>query len=107
MNEIDFDELEYDGDILVFEGVPFTGRAYELLSNGQKGYLSEYKDGLKHGITTYFYPSGKKMEEGHFIKGLKDGPELQWDRDGNLVMRCVYNQDKLTRQEIYNKKQKS
>ena len=47
-----------------------------------------YKDGVRDGKATWFYPrNGQKMREAEFKKGVPDGLVLQWDQQGKVTSR--------------------
>ena len=43
-------ELERDGEIILFEGKPFSGVRIDYYENGQKESEKHYKNGLENGI---------------------------------------------------------
>lgn len=51
--------------------------------------ISEFEmaDGLRHGMSTWWYPTGQKMREVFYRDGLMDGDLLEWDQKSNLVVK--------------------
>jgi antitoxin component YwqK of YwqJK toxin-antitoxin module len=64
-------DLEQDGEIILFEGEPFTGIGVDHHKNGQKKTERNYKDGKENGVSAGWYENGKKSHEFYF----KDGKE--------------------------------
>ena len=60
-------------------------------------YLSKinWKEGNLHGKSTYFYPNGAPMQTGQYKNGLKDGIWLEYDMQGNVTCRQVFDQGEL------------
>lgn len=46
-----------------------------------------YKDGVRHGTATWWFPNRTKMRETTFKNGLLDGQILAWDESEKLIRR--------------------
>lgn len=46
-----------------------------------------YQDGVRAGVASWYFPSGKKMREATFKDGVPHGFVLQWDQQGKLQRR--------------------
>jgi antitoxin component YwqK of YwqJK toxin-antitoxin module len=52
----------------------------------------EFSEGLRHGVLTWWYPSGEKMQEIQYRDGLVDGKLRQWDSAGKPLAEVTYLQ---------------
>jgi len=55
----------------------------------------EYRDGLKEGPFTNFYPSGIIRGEGSYRSGRMDGPYTSWHENGQLRQNANYSNGDL------------
>ena len=61
-----------------------------------------YRNGIRHGTATWWYPSSMKMREVTFKDGLMDGALLEWNEQDKLVRRDEYiDGKKIIRQTSY------
>ena len=60
-------DLEQDGELILYEGNPFTGVGVDYHKNGQKKSEQNFKDGTEDGSSTRWYENGEKMYELHLI----------------------------------------
>lgn len=49
-----------------------------------------YKDGVRDGLATWFYPDTTKMRQATFKEGILDGEVTEWTEDGKLVSKEYY-----------------
>ncbi len=49
-----------------------------------------YKDGIRDGLATWFYPDTTKMRQVTFKQGTLDGEVVEWDEDGRMVSKEFY-----------------
>ena len=86
-NGVDFDELEYRGDIvrgdiryLKGSDTPYTGKATSRYKKGKhmarKRKKGNYKNGKPHGLFVEWRSNGTKMYEENYKDGKKDGLEV-------------------------------
>jgi antitoxin component YwqK of YwqJK toxin-antitoxin module len=54
-----------------------------------------YKNGVKEGLWTVFYPSGRKHFEGMYRNGVRDGEWIEYAGDGSIFTRIVYQNGKV------------
>ena len=99
--------LPYSGPVFEFAGFDTTRVVFRaVLRNGEyhgsftdyspegtdEGYQEgEYRDGLKEGPYTNFYPSGIIQAEGSYRSGLQDGPYTRWYENGQLRSEWTYS----------------
>ena len=51
-----------------------------------------YKEGIRDGLATWFYPDTTKMRQATFKEGVLDGEVAEWDEDGRLVSKEYYRE---------------
>lgn len=66
--------------------------------SGELKYKGEYLDGTPKGKHVWFYPNGRKMLEGKFKMGVKDGPWKRYNKKGRVVLTIRY--DKGVEKEV-------
>jgi antitoxin component YwqK of YwqJK toxin-antitoxin module len=86
-SRINEDELDWDGDLRTYEGVPFTGKAFLMYANGQLEQEATYRDGLKDGLVQEWFPNGQLRSEWHAVHGRGEGNRTQWHEDGKV--KCI------------------
>ncbi len=100
-------ENTYEENGLVYDKEtrqPITGKfeLYGLIEDGRKDYqtylylysISNYKDGLKHGVETeYDYDDGKVSSITPYTNGKKNGVREQYDKLGRLSSKTTYRDD--------------
>ncbi|MCA9100093.1 MAG: hypothetical protein KDA63_03025 [Planctomycetales bacterium] len=47
----------------------------------------ELSDGLRHGMSTWWYPTGEKMMEAFYRDGVIDGEFVEWNPKGEVIRR--------------------
>ena len=60
----------------------------------------EFKNGRRDGISTWWYPSGAKMREIHYVDGAIDGEFNEWDRTGKQVTSHVYDEGRRLAKKV-------
>lgn len=89
------DELEFEMCWMLYEGVQFTGIAYDLWPDGRLRSEVPYVEGYATGIQREWYPSGQLKSEGIFNNGVADGFYREWTEDGRLALESVYHEGAL------------
>jgi len=59
-------------------------------SNGQKIAEETYADGLKHGVSKTYYPTGELFEMSDWQNGKQDGNHRVFFKNGKPYMQCKY-----------------
>jgi antitoxin component YwqK of YwqJK toxin-antitoxin module len=59
-------------------------------TNQRKIMEIAYRQGKRHGLSAWYYPSSKKMREQYFIDGVLEGPLVEWDEKGVETRREEY-----------------
>lgn len=65
-----------------------------IISDNQKRKVSEieFVDGMRDGVATWNFASGKKMKQVDFHKGLIDGQLIAWDASGKVIADETYQE---------------
>ncbi|MFF2484297.1 toxin-antitoxin system YwqK family antitoxin [Paenibacillus sp. NPDC058071] len=65
-------------------GTAITGLLYEKRANGALAYYSFYENGIPHGVTVWFYQSGKVREHTNMERGTTTGRSISWFESGKV-----------------------
>ncbi|MEH2198326.1 toxin-antitoxin system YwqK family antitoxin [Nostoc sp.] len=88
---VSFDDLDYsDYHVYTYEDQPFTGIAYDNLSNGQLVAEDSYVEGVQEGISREWYPSGALHYEVYYKSGALHGLCKEWYENGLLKSEYSY-----------------
>jgi hypothetical protein len=88
------------------EGVTEIGPSQHIhrYSSSQLEEHTEYFDGLRHGNSVQYYPSGILMDERHYYRGEPIGLRRYYKEDGTPSFELEYNfQGELVRETNYSK----
>jgi antitoxin component YwqK of YwqJK toxin-antitoxin module len=78
---------------LYFKDVPYNGKQYALLLNGDTAFIASYLDGKIEGIRRHWYSNGKLKEERFFVKGRQEGIQRGWYENGNKSFEYNFKND--------------
>lgn len=82
VQEIDFmDDYRY-----CYRGLPFSGTAFETDSNGRLIAEMEFHDGMQHGKSGVFYPSGQLQREASYRYNTLHGVVSEWNINGTVEL---------------------
>ena len=88
---VDTADLAFDDDgRALHAGALFTGVAVEHDEDGLLLFEDTYVDGLRHGPSRMFHPSGELAEEGVRRKGAWHGTVEVWNVDGTQAEEARY-----------------
>ncbi|MDR2870060.1 MAG: toxin-antitoxin system YwqK family antitoxin [Deferribacteraceae bacterium] len=62
-------------------------------SSGRLDMEANYKDGLMEGIARMYHPNGQLANEVNHKNGMQEGIEKRYDEDGTLRMEAVVKKD--------------
>lgn len=79
------DDLEFDDQLALLDGEPFTGTAFSLYPDGRLESESRYVAGLPEGLQEEWYPNGRLFRRNIAVRGR--GSSEAWTWYGNGVMR--------------------
>ncbi len=74
------------------EGQLFSGTLSQIQNNAKSQFT--VKEGVIEGPTTYFYASGKLMEDGYFSNGQKDQKWTRYSENGKVIAIAFYTMGK-------------
>lgn len=63
-------------------------------SNDMKVLEEEYHEGVKHGISRTFYPTGEVLEETDWNNGVQEGNYRVYFKNGKPYMQCKFSNGK-------------
>ncbi|MFN5628954.1 MAG: toxin-antitoxin system YwqK family antitoxin, partial [Bacteroidota bacterium] len=61
--------------------VTFSQPREERYPNGKLKLLENYKNGMQHGLSTYYHENGIKSKEGNYENGKEIGIWKLWYKD--------------------------
>ena len=95
-NVVNDDEIEYREGILYLKDsdVPYTGKVFVWYENGKKEQENKYKDGKRHGLTTWWYENGQKKLETENKDGKFHGLLVEWHENGQKSNQGNYKHGK-------------
>ena len=83
-------KFSLSGDILYYEGSPYTGTKSQFYPNGKKQAEMYHKNGKRYGISTVWYENGNKMVEANFKDGNQEGRSKVWYDNGQMFEDVVF-----------------
>lgn len=86
-------DLEFDDDLALLDGVPFTGIVYADYPDGGREVEFNYVAGLPSGIQRSWHPNGQLESEAKAIRGRGSAWSREWHPNG--VMRLEQINDDL------------
>ena len=92
MLKVDYEDLEPSEDYLVmeYEGMPFSGVAFEYGQNGEVITETNFVDGQKSGVSKEWSSSGILIREQSFLLDALHGPSREWYDNGKPKLDGVY-----------------
>ncbi|HOZ70556.1 MAG TPA: tetratricopeptide repeat protein [Chitinophagaceae bacterium] len=69
---------------------PFTGKTFQLHSNGQKEFEGSYMKGVKNSLWTSWYSNGQKEFVGNYKNGNYDGRIRKYTFNGQTIVDAGY-----------------
>ena len=91
INSDDLEEEYTDGGsrLLVFNGEPFTGIAYEMSPQGSLWSEQSYEEGVLSGPSMDWYPSGQLRAQTDYKWNRVHGRNREWFENGQLKSDAV------------------
>ena len=53
-------------------------------------YRVRYVDGYREGVEEEFYGSGQIAKITHWVRGVREGPQITYTIDGQVIKQCIY-----------------
>jgi len=84
--------LDYGGlKYMPFSEKPFSGKVFELYSNGEKHWEKVFKNGVEDGYYKSWYPNGRPQMKVMLRKGNWDGKYTYWYENGKVKEEIRYS----------------
>ncbi|MDX1693973.1 MAG: hypothetical protein R3208_09420 [Ketobacteraceae bacterium] len=91
IEKVDEEFFDSDGDLTIYNGIPFTGIGYDPFPDGSGvEYETSYKNGLPHGYKKKWYTPDQMAYEVLCENGLKHGKEIHWYPGGEKKSESLY-----------------
>ncbi|WP_034263534.1 toxin-antitoxin system YwqK family antitoxin [Actinospica robiniae] len=93
---IDIDGPDVDltpSGLLLYRGELFTGEAVEYFEDGSLWTLETYTEGYKNGPTMQWFRDGTLEEQGQTRASIPVGEWTTWHANGRLRQRTVFSGD--------------
>ena len=81
---------------------PYSGKSFQLDSNGNKRAKGNWKDGKYDGLVEVWYESGQKAVEGNWKDGKLNGLVVEWHENGQKLMEANYKDGEVTSGKYWN-----
>lgn len=81
--------LAFEEGLMMLDGTPFTGVGY-IERNGEVIEETDYRDGLKWGVSKTLFPGGKPYKHSRLFIGVRHGQHRQWHFNGQLAEEADY-----------------
>ena len=81
---------EYREEGSFVDGLRHGVWVHHYTSNGKKSFEGDFIEGEANGKHVYYYDNGRKMLEGKYEFGLKQGDWKRFDRDGLILLTIRY-----------------
>ncbi|MEK7949911.1 toxin-antitoxin system YwqK family antitoxin [Luteolibacter soli] len=86
MKRVDIEDCELGDDMVLFEGVPFSGILFALHDDGIIAYEHEFRDGFPDGISKDWHQNGVLRREACFKWGRVDGLVKEYYPNGERML---------------------
>jgi hypothetical protein len=84
------EELTFNDDQRLHNGIPFTGIGYEAYSDSRLKREATYYDGFQEGLVQEWFPNGNLKCQWHAEHGRAVGNLLNWHENGVLYSKAEY-----------------
>ena len=74
----------------------FSETRYRYNTQGKKQSATTYRENIKHGLETRWFPDGGKMMESNWAENKLHGKMVSWYRDGIMRAETRWDMGKLT-----------
>jgi antitoxin component YwqK of YwqJK toxin-antitoxin module len=82
IQRVEYDDIEFDDDLALFNEQPFTGIVYEYYDIGQLAYEGFYDEGLPQGLQQDWYRNGQMEGKAYAIRGQGTSESWHWYENG-------------------------
>jgi antitoxin component YwqK of YwqJK toxin-antitoxin module len=81
---VDLEQLEFDEDMCMLDGAPYSGFAYANYPDGTLERELSFEVGLKSGPCKTFFPNGQLSRQWIANRGAAHGEVREWYSSGQL-----------------------
>ena len=89
-HRINDEELKWDGDMSVLDGVPYTGISYLTHPSGALKRESHYVDGFEHGLCREWHSNQTLKRAYSAERGVVVGMMVEWHESGAIKSMTTY-----------------
>ena len=75
-------EILKKGDLIIYENELFTGIVYSVYDNRQFESETNYKDGIRDGLSRGWYENGQLWSKTNYKDGKENGLWKEWYENG-------------------------
>ena len=75
---VDIEQLEFDEDLALLGGVPYSGIVRSEYEDGTLEFLGRYRDGLPEGLNEEWYPNGQLFQRRIAVRGNGVSESWEW-----------------------------
>lgn len=94
MQRAHYDDLEFDDDLALLNGAPFTGVVYAIHEDGKPEIEFNYIDGLPSGLQRRWFRSGQLEQEWDAVRGQGSA----WSR--TFYLNGVMQQERINEDNL-------
>lgn len=103
MNRVNISEIEFTDEYAYrWHDSPFSGLGVETTDDGTLLSEIEIRDGMQHGTTKEFYPSGHVKREANYENNTLNGFVREWDENGLPLLEEEYERGICLRRKAKN-----
>lgn len=99
--DINLNELTWNGDVAYYDGNPFTGKAVFYHNDGKKLSEGEFKNGKEHGVRKVYHRNGQINIIDSWINGRRHGWQRLYFPDGKLASEYLWENGKQIQERLY------
>ncbi len=92
---VEMGEYKEEGEYI--EGLKQGEWVHYYLSNDEVSFKGPYVEGYAHGKHVYYYDNGRKMLEGKYQMGEKEGDWKRYNREGEVLLTIRYKEGEPVR----------
>jgi antitoxin component YwqK of YwqJK toxin-antitoxin module len=84
MRRVRYDDVEFDDQLALVDGRPFTGIIFDLFPDGRTAAEYQYREGLPEGLQREWHRSGGLKKEAVAVRGHGSSEVKEWFESGQL-----------------------
>lgn len=95
MRRVHYDALDFDDDLALLDGVPFSGLVYADYPDGSRDSEYLYDNGLPSGIQRRWFANGQLEKEWDAVRGKGVTWSRQWHANGMMRLDIIIGEDRF------------